>query len=170
MSERLTELIDEIRSAFADVSRGEGISLHQAKAIDERKSPEHQLAERRRDIEKCWQDIPCEEIIECESALSFFDPAGFRYYLPAFMLCGLNSHQPIFEEILHSCTFHLLKESEVSLRESEPARIAINFGFSTAQCRAIAKFLRFVVGPDDVNSREGPTTLRAVAKWEEFVS
>jgi hypothetical protein len=63
--------------------------------------------------------------------------------------------------------YHLLPESQKSLRRSEPALIVSRYDFNDAQCNVIAKFLRFVAGkkirPTDLR------TLKAVEKWEKFV-
>ncbi len=84
------ELIAEIVSAFDGVEREDGITIHEAIAIDDYKSDEEQLDARRLDTEKRWQDVPAEAIVACDSALSFLDSKSFRYYLPAFMVCGLS--------------------------------------------------------------------------------
>ena len=85
---RIDQLIVEITAAFDGVSREEGITLHQALAIDDWKTPREQLAARRLDIDQRWQDVPGDAIVAWESALSFLDAKGFRYYLTAFMVCG----------------------------------------------------------------------------------
>ncbi|HYE75539.1 MAG TPA: DUF6714 family protein [Blastocatellia bacterium] len=155
---RHDELIAEIIAVFDGVSREDGITLHEAAAIDDRLSDEEQLAARRLDTEQRWQDVPDDDILACPSALSFLDVKGFRYYLPAFMIYDLKNWNNT------SCDFHLLHESGKSLRKSEPASITGKYGFTNAQCRVAAKFLRFVVGD------EAPVaTLKAVEKWEKFV-
>ena len=168
-NEPLIALIAEITAAFDGVSRENGITLHQAIAIDDWKTPEEQLAARRFDIDQDWQDVPNDAIVACESALSFLDAKGFRYYLPAFMVCGLRKWDTDAGRIVDTCEYHLLHESQKSLRQSEPSSIAAKCGFTDAQCRAIAHFLRFVVGDDDELTTQPATTLQAVAKWENFV-
>ena len=166
---RIAELIAEITAAFDGVSREDGITLHEAIAIDDWKTPEEQLAARRLDTEQRWQDVPDDAIVACESALSFLDAKGFRYYLPAFMACGLRNCDTDAGRIVDTCEYHLLHESQKSLRQSEPSSIVAKYGFTNAQCRAIAHFLRFVVGDDDEHTTQPATTLQAVAKWETFV-
>ena len=166
---RIGELIVEITAAFDGVSREDGITLHQAIAIDDWKTPEEQLAARRLDTEQRWQEVPHDAIVACESALSFLDAKGFRYYLPAFMACGLRNWDTDAGRVVDTCEYHLLHESQKSLRQSEPSSISAKYGFTNAQCRAIAHFLRFVVGDDDELTTQPATTLQAVAKWETFV-
>jgi hypothetical protein len=164
---RLDELIAEITAAFDGVSREDGTTLHEAEAIDDWKSDEECRAARRLDTEQRWQDVPYEDIWACCSALSFLDAKGFLYYLPAFMVHGLRHFEDDPSSILSSCEFHLLHESQKSLRKSEPAPIASKYGFTDAQCRVIAKFLRFLNG-DDMTMTDLPT-LQAVEGWEKFV-
>ena len=167
---RIDELIAEITSAFDGVVREDGITLHQAIAIDDWRTPEEQLAARQLDTEQRWQDVPDDVIVACESALSFLDAKGFRYYLPAFMVCGLRNWGNDVGRVVDTCEYHLLHESQKSLRQSEPASIASKYGFTDAQCRAIAQFLRFVVGDDNELATQPATTLQAVVKWENFVA
>jgi hypothetical protein len=159
-------LIAEITAAFDGISREDGTTLHEAEAIDDRKSAEECRAARRSDTDQHWQEVPAKDISACCSALSFLDAKGFRYYLPAFMLYGLRNwgHDP--NDILYSCGYHLLHEPQKSLRKSEPASIASKYDFNDAQCRVIARFLRFVAAK---NIRlTGLPTLQAIEKWEKF--
>jgi hypothetical protein len=164
------ELIAEIVAAFDGVEREDGITIHEALAIDDYKSAEEQLAARGLDTEQRWQDVPAEAIVACDSALSFLDPKGFRYYLPAFMVCGLTNLDNDAGGAIDTCKYHLLHEYPRSLRKSDPASIAAKYGFTDAQCRAIAHFLRFAVGDDDAFTVQHATTLQAVAKWELFAN
>lgn len=141
IEERLFRLIAEVKAAFDGVAREDGITLHEAKAIDDWKSPDELHDARRLDTEQRWQDVAGEDLLECESALSFFDAKGFRYYLPAFMLFGLKDWENDSSGILHSCEFHLLHESGKSLRQSDPAAIAVKYSLTEAQCKAVASFL-----------------------------
>jgi hypothetical protein len=160
-------LVAEITAAFDSVSREDGATLHEAEAIDNRESDDAQREARNLDVEQRWQDVPDAHISECCSALSFLCPLGFRYYIPAFMLYGLRHLEDDPNGILQSCEYHLLHDYPKSLRKSEPAAIASKYGFTDAQCRAVAKFLRFVAG-DDI-TMTGLPTIEAVEKWEKFV-
>jgi hypothetical protein len=162
---RRDALIDEITAAFDGVSREDGTTLHQADAIDDRKSPEEELAARQLDQEQRWQDVPDKDIEACCQALTFMDEKGFRYYLPAFMIYGLkNFHDDPYP--LHSSIYSLLQESGKSLRKSEPASIAAKYQLTDAQCKAAAKFLRFNSDFDDY--LKTGATLQAIEKWEKF--
>jgi hypothetical protein len=163
-------LIAEITRAFDGVTLGDGITLHQAVAIDDYKSPEEQWSARRLDRERRWQDVSRTVLAECQTAPSFLDQKGFVYYLPAFMVRGLEDLDHDTGVSFDSCVYRLLHDFPNSLRKLEPASIAAKYGFTGAQSRAVARFLRFVVGPDDEFTTEHATTLQAVAKWEEFAN
>ena len=165
---RINELIAEITAAFDGVAREDGTTLHEAIAIDDWKTREEQLSARRLDTEQRCQDIPDDAIVACESALPFLDTKGCRYHLPAFMVCGLRNWENDAGRVVDTCEYNLLRERQKSLRQSDPASIAAKYGFTDAQCKAIAHFLRFVVGDDDELTMQPATTLQAVAKWERF--
>jgi hypothetical protein len=162
---RRSALMAEIEEAFDGVSREDGTTLHEAIAIDDYLSEEEQRAARLLDIEKRWQDVPDDHIDACYSALHFMDAKGFRYYIPAFMLCELR-HHGVDWDATFSCAYHLMRAYPGSLRKSEPASIARKYDFTGAQCVAVAKFLRFVIDFDP--SHAGRATVEAVERWEKF--
>ena len=118
---------------------------------------------RRLDKESQWQNIPQAHLIECSSALSFLDPAGFRFYLPAFLTFGLRAEHPEAHSILSSSYFHLLHEPGKSLRQSNPGAIIERFGFSLQQSKALLSFLRYF-GAD-----AEPAYTEALQRWETVV-
>lgn len=83
-----------IRSAFAGVRLGSGISLQQARLINDGLSGNMSEAEfvaiPRHEITDDWARIPEAELV-CD-ALAHLDAAGLRYYLPALMLWLLDHH------------------------------------------------------------------------------
>jgi hypothetical protein len=170
---RRKALMSEITSAFEDVELQDGITLHEAVALDNYASQEERMAARRRDRHGSWKDVRDEEIAECESALSFVDWKGFRYYLPAFMLYSLSHwNYPRKYRLddksrtLHGTCYHLLNFYPKSLRQSEPRLFVEKYKLSSAQCRAIASFLRFTIDFD--NSSADEATVKAVERWEQF--
>lgn len=164
---RRREVIDEIISAFGGVSRGDGTTLHEAIALDDRASPDEQRAARSLDVDGRWQDVPDADIWACNSALSFVDEKGFRYYIPAFMTYVLR-HWEDDEDgyVLSACTYHLLHERSKSLRQSDPASIAGRYNFTGEQSKAVARFLRFVLDFGEFSTDE--VTAGAVKRWERF--
>jgi len=147
---RRNTLIADIAAAFAGVSREDGTTLHEADARDDWKSPEEQRAARKLDPEARWQDVTDENIFACCSALSFLDEKGFRYYVPAFMICSLKHWGDKASMILNSCEYQLLHDYPKSLRESKPASIAGKYQFTDAQSKVVARFLRFIIDFDEI--------------------
>ena len=83
-------LCADIIAAFDGVSRGEGITLHQAEEMDNRSSLDEQRAARSLDTDARWQDVPHAWIEDFSFVWYFFDAAAFRYYLPALMIWNLG--------------------------------------------------------------------------------
>lgn len=153
-------MIEEIKSAFNDVKRGNSTTLHEALAIDNWQ-PDHLVtAARKLDTDTRWQDVPEHLLRNHVSVLSFLDDLGFRYYLPAFLVYGLTNQD---QAVLDSCEFHLLNEKGKSLRQSNAASIAAKCNFSKEQSKAIARFLRWRIGADDYSPKN-----EAVKRWEEL--
>jgi len=164
-------LIEEITAAFDGVSREEGISLHEAMAIDDYESDEERAKARAEDTETRWQDVPDDDIRFSHTVLSFLDVKGFRYYIPAYLVWYLK-YMDFEEPDFWSNTFDSIefaldisplhfdarvwmgehkeflekKAAEIKARESERIiwqieRFQI---FTPEQCKAIAHFLEFV--------------------------
>ena len=84
-------LIERIEAAFANVALGGGRSMHQADAVDDYE-PEDVVAKARAlDTEERWQDIADEKVARFPSVLPFFDPEGFRFHYPRFMIFALRN-------------------------------------------------------------------------------
>jgi hypothetical protein len=164
--DRRDRLIQEIESAFQKVQRLDGITLHEAIVLDNCGSPQAQRLARALDPEDRWQDVPDAEIRSCNSALSFLDIQGFRFYLPAFMRTGLRHFEDEFSGVRNTCEVHLTHDHPKSLRQSNAADIAAQYRFTAAQIRAIAHFLRLVADFDPYH--EGAVFVEAVEKWERL--
>ena len=80
----------EIRSSFASVELADGVTIHQAEAIDCYAGAEAIASARLLDLYVRWQDIPDELLTKFESTLWHADPAGFRFHIPAFMTWTLK--------------------------------------------------------------------------------
>jgi hypothetical protein len=81
-----------IRTAFADVTLGDGISLRQARAIEESSFRISEPVERLRqwEVTDDWPAVPEDEL--SQGVLAHLDGAGLRYYLPAFMIWLLDRY------------------------------------------------------------------------------
>lgn len=83
-----------IRDAFQGVRLGDGVGLWEGRALDDY-DDEHGIASARlRDERTDWSAIPIDDLCECESSLTFADPEGVRFLLPAFMLAELDDKLP----------------------------------------------------------------------------
>ncbi|MBD2459322.1 hypothetical protein H6G80_35495 [Nostoc sp. FACHB-87] len=107
-------------------------------------------------------EIPYATLINFESALSFMDERGTRYYLPAFIIAALEGH------ISLSVPFFKISRMLGSLRKSTPIEVIKVYGFDRHQALAIAAFLRFVVGEHGENA-ESQAELEIVWQWEDYI-
>ncbi|WP_425616185.1 DUF6714 family protein [Anatilimnocola sp. NA78] len=78
-----------IRTAFHGVKLGHGTGLWEAQGIDDYAEDDQIQAYRAKDEKEDWSAIPVEDLNRCYSSLSFFDAAGMRFHLPAFLLADL---------------------------------------------------------------------------------
>lgn len=83
-------LVGRIAEVFAGVALGEGIGLREAQGLDDYADATTRAAYRERDEKDDWRRIPAEDLERCASSLSFFDPEGMRFHLPAFMTAELQ--------------------------------------------------------------------------------
>jgi len=86
------QLIELIQATFADVHRGEGISLHEATAIDDYASQSERQAARLKDTGTHWSQVPDGHIARHDTVFSFLDVKGHVYCAPVFTMCV---HRPV---------------------------------------------------------------------------
>jgi len=162
-----------VERAFDGVSRGDGLTLHQALALDDYASEDEVLAAKGRDTEPRWQDVPGDVIAQSPSALTFLDEAGRRYYLPAYMQWALRNEDdpndicfftrgavlPVVPAYDYGKGYGERHDVEAWVRAH---------GFSSDQVRAIYHFLCFsaISGGLGVNEEELPM-MRA---WRRLAS
>jgi hypothetical protein len=121
------KLSAKIKSAFADVTLGDGIGLFEADAFDMCVDFSKPREARQKDERESWQKISVADLGWCNTALSFTDAEGYRFLVPAFMLAELNTDEGVMTLI------HL------SLTRSEPNQKKTRL--SVAQIRTIIEFL-----------------------------
>lgn len=92
---------DLLRAAFAGVRLGNGIGLWEAQGIDDYADSRTVEAYRARDEKDDWSEIPASELDRCYSSLSFFDPAGMRFHLAAFLLADLAGELKTADALFH---------------------------------------------------------------------
>jgi hypothetical protein len=85
------EVTQAIKQAFHGVELGTGIGLYEAHGLDGYADDEECRILRKKDELFNWEDIPIARLSECYSSLSFFDPAGMRFHLPAYMIAEIRS-------------------------------------------------------------------------------
>lgn len=102
------KLVAAIRQAFAEVELGDGIGLWQAQAIDDYEDEATRLLARERDEKLDWARIPLDSLTYAESSLSFFDAAGMRFHLPAFLIVDIEKMHmdgPVFHLTHMPCSW-----------------------------------------------------------------
>lgn len=132
-------LISEIRMAFHGISRSDGVTLHEARAIDGHKSEEERKNARRLDKDNSWDEVPDAHIEQYYDVFSFFDVEGFRYYLPAYMIWAVK-HFDVSQSCSSDNVIYVLSHSTILLERDTQ----VFNSFNLVQCRAICRFLKFM--------------------------
>lgn len=78
------ELIKEIKTAFENVTLQDGIGLWEAQGLDNYANNATLLKLKKQDEREDWNALSYEDLVECDSSLSFFDAKGMRFCLPNF--------------------------------------------------------------------------------------
>jgi len=133
-------LIKIINNAFDGVDAPKEITLHVAEAHDDY-DYDNDAEHRKKDFVGNWQDIPAEHLKSCQTALSYVDKVGMRYYLPAYMIWYLrhfgNTDEIEFDHPLYSLD-HYPKNETLSKYHIE--RFSL---FTPEQLRACALFVKY---------------------------
>lgn len=87
-------VIAQIEEAFADTRLDNGIGLFEANGLDDYASDEELRRLRASDEKLDWRRISVADLASCYSSPTFFDPQGFVFHLPAFLLAELNDKHP----------------------------------------------------------------------------
>ncbi len=146
-------LIEAIIEAFDGVSRGNGVTLHEAMVIDDYGSPAERAAARAQDTEDKWQDVPEDDIRFSDAVLSFLDAKGFHYYLPAYMVWHLRNidHEDpdYWSNTFDSVIFHLTYQVNID------NYVAPKFSlFTPAQLKVTGRFLQFDIEREETMERQ----------------
>lgn len=138
-------LLHEIREAFADVIRGDGVTLHEARVLDAYGSDDERLAARQRDTDRHWWEVPDATMERIPEALSFLDETGFRYYLPAYLSWALRSYDSSDSSIMSSLLYDLALRPWADSAGHETTARARFRHLTTAQAQVVCRVLRFLV-------------------------
>ncbi len=170
--QRKLALIAEITAAFDGVSRENGVSLSEASVIDDYGSAEERAEARLQDTETRWQDVTDEDIASSDQCLSFLDPIGFHYYIPAFVvwfLRNMDNEDPkslafssnTFESLIYSLTLE-------NWGGWEPYYLNKYSLFTREESKAIAHFFQFQAEREDRFNKEGEQELHEMLSKEGF--
>ncbi|HEX3906219.1 MAG TPA: DUF6714 family protein [Polyangia bacterium] len=130
-------IVRVIETAFAGVAPGR-ITLHEAEAMDLYGSDVERREARRHDPEDDWRNVPGPSIEACPSALSYLDPEGWRFYLPAYLRLGLRHFGQPRNAAIDQAIYSLDAPAPERARTLNPA-----------QARAVRQFLAFAAAHDD---------------------
>jgi hypothetical protein len=90
-----------IRTAFAGVVLGEGVGLRQGQGLDDYADTRTLASYRAQDEKHDWPAIPVANLDQCSSSLSFFDPEGMRFHLPAYLVADLEGRLQTADVLFH---------------------------------------------------------------------
>ena len=162
MEEIRDQLIADIEAAFRDVERGAGETLREADG--EGAGTEVQLrTARAQETERTWSEIPDEVIDNHEAALSFVDPEGFRYYLPAFMRWALRHYKQSNRITVDTAIYALYPGP--GFFEWNMQRFQV---FNEEQSKVICRFLRFMAEYTDGRADDELAREAIEAYWGKF--
>jgi len=157
-NESRSTLVEFIEHAFSDVRNEGGMRIYDAQLADDYgEESERSLACKNFHYER-WQEIPNYIIENHSSILSFFDPSGFRFHLPAYMRYTVMFYDRSDSASVDHAIFSLYLYEESPLRERTLERFK---SFSKAQSAAIVAFLEFMAGVDrnDICAKEAQQAL-----------
>lgn len=91
---QIDEVIAQLSSAFVGTKLGDGIGLFEANGLDDYASTEELKRLRASDEKLDWSRISAADLSRCYCSPTFFDPQGFVFHLPAFLIAELNDRYP----------------------------------------------------------------------------
>ena len=149
------KVLEIIENAFADVlfPGPQHKSLMQAEAWDN-----YEVCDQSNDYKGKWQNLPLEQIENCQWALPHLDEFGFQFYLPAIMSTILHCDEKdnSLDIVKDSLLFNLSKQESPSLEEYQKKRLSL---FSIKQKNAVLQFLKYIA----------PEESHLVEYWERIV-
>ncbi len=167
MNMNAEEIENEIKAAFKNVRLDGGISLHQAKVINnygEGVTNEEFAALPQQDITDDWTVLST-ELLDEYCIIPHFDAKGFRYYIPAYLLSVLD------------CYDHLSERSMSTLSALHPQKDRLwdyhmmHYSLLDANQRsAIAHFLQALPNIVVLDSEDTEVVEQALGNfWHQFI-
>lgn len=136
-AEQVCQTID---AAFAGVALGIGFGLREAKGMDDYAGEEACAVYRANDEKEDWRHITADALNQCEISLSYFNPSGMRFHLPAYLIADLRG------DLDFGMEFHLTRLSDNDIRQ-----FAL---LSSAQRAAVRAYLLHILDDlDDPNDQ-----------------
>ena len=157
--DQAAQLVKDIRGAFANVERGEGTTLSEARAMDDYCSPEEQKKARALDTDTRWWEIPNAKIEELYDAFTFLDAEGMRYYVAPFMIYDLENPESEWPA------------GDWVVGQLERTDIADSFAiFSSAESAVIARYLQARAEDVETDPVHAKVAIRALSQyWGKFL-
>ncbi len=137
----VADVVSEIRAAFDDVTRGDGVTLEEADLHDRCCTDASRFTEaRNRAIDEHWWQVPSDDLRQWGDAIPFLDEAGYLYYLPALMTWALSlPKQEFYCEPAPQSLLLSLGSSSTSGKRFKPCTFANSM--TAAQISAVTAFL-----------------------------
>ncbi len=155
----MESILQAIWHAFRKVRLEDGISMAQARAMDDYNSQQECRAARAKDKEKSWEDIADDKIEEYCDVLPWLDAKGFRFYLPAFMrwtLRNLDSRNAAGEYVVRA--LNPIRRTKKGTTVDELC--AMSHAMLTAeQKKAVQAFLEFLASGSNSLAADARTAL-----------
>ena len=157
-------LIAEITSAFRDVLRGDGVSLHETNVLDDYGGLDARLEAREWDTDTHWLELTDEDLYARHVYLSYLDGESLRYYLPAYMISCLNGTEQS-QDAFELLTYREGTNLEAWKRQKWE-------GFTEEQGRVTCLFLHYMINHAE-NRRNPMQVIKSAQKalrqhWGQF--
>ena len=91
---RVDDVVAQIEAAFTNTQLGNGIGLFEANGLDDYAADVELRRLRESDEKHDWKRISVVDLAKCYCSPTFFDPQGFVFHLPAFLIAELNNKHP----------------------------------------------------------------------------
>jgi hypothetical protein len=118
------ELKDRIRKAFANVALGNGVGLREGNAADDYKTAADQAIERQSDEKHDWSRISTDDLWRYHCALSYMDPEGMRFHLPAYLIAEVEGESDVLLYHLTTLSDHSFAQRTALTAEQREAVVA----------------------------------------------
>ncbi|WP_299458550.1 DUF6714 family protein [uncultured Microscilla sp.] len=156
-----TALIQQIKEAFAPVNKPYNhFGIYSARARDEYNDPTEE--EQRLDRELDRYDLTPQQMHECSTSLIFLEPAGFHYYLPAYMILSLNEGN-IKDKSLKASMVFSSAEDALSRADAD-YKIKQHQRLNRMQIEAVIEFLQYL---NETKLAAKGFYAKAIGYWEE---